>query len=279
MIAQARRSGTRIAGFALAIVLATGCGTPAARFDRAAQERGMSRADTALPIFRKGVFIDGEPIHVYLDGDGTPVSGSGRIALDPTSRERLILDLMAVDPAASVLVGRPCYHGTQRNCDTAMWTTARYSDAIVDPVAAAVAEIIQAYPQSPIVLIGYSGGGTLAMLAAPRLERVDVVVTIAGNLDTAAWTRHHGYGPLTQSRNPAVEPPLSPTIRQLHLFGAEDTNVPRAVAEAALDRQPQAAMAVEVIAGYDHQCCWPAIWAEKLEELSRRTNAGATGQH
>lgn len=238
----------------------------------------MSRTDAALPLFRKGAFIDGEPIHVYLDGDGTPVSGSGRIALDPTSRQRLILDLMAVDPAASVLVGRPCYHGTQGPCDTAMWTTARYSDAVVNPVVAAVAAITRAYPRSPVVLIGYSGGGTLAMLAAPRLERLDALITIAGNLDTAAWTRHHGYGPLTQSRNPATEPPLSPTIRQLHLFGAEDTNVPLAVAEAALDRQPQAAVTVEVIAGYDHQCCWPEIWAGKLEGLSRRTNAGATGQ-
>ncbi len=239
----------------------------------------MSRADGALPLFRKGVFIDGEPVHIYLDGDGTPVSGSGRIALDPTSRKRLILDLMAVDPAASVLVGRPCYHGTQQACDTAMWTTARYSDAVVDPLAAAVAEIIQAYPHSPIVLIGYSGGGTLAMLTAPRLKRVDAVVTIAGNLDTAAWTRHHGYGPLTHSRNPAAEPPLPAAIRQLHLFGAEDTNVPFAVAEAALARQPAATVTVEVLAGYDHHCCWPQIWAAKLAGLSRRTDAGATGEN
>lgn len=279
MIAQARRSGTRITGLALTMVLASGCGSPAARFDSAAQERGIVRTDTALPVFRKGSFVDGEPIHVYLDGDGTPVSGSGRIALDPTSRQRLILDLMAVDPAASVLIGRPCYHGTQRDCDSALWTTARYSDAIVEPVTAAVGEIIRDYPRSPLVLIGYSGGGTLAMLAAPRLQRLDALVTIAGNLDTAAWTRHHGYAPLTQSRNPAAEPPLSPAIRQLHLFGAEDANVPMAVARATLERQPRAMVTVEVVAGYDHQCCWPEIWAGKLADLSRRTDAGATGEH
>ena len=279
MIAQARRSGTRIAGLALVIILAAGCGSPATRFDRAAEERGLARADTHVPMFRKGAFVDGEPIHIYLDGDGTPVSGSGRIALDPTSRDRLTLDLMAVDPAAGVLVGRPCYHGTSRACDTAMWTTARYSDAVVDPIVEAVDDITRTYPHSPIVLVGYSGGGTLAMLAAPRLRRIDAVVTIAGNLDTAAWTRYHGYGPLTQSRNPAAEPPLSPAIRQLHLFGADDTNVPVAVARATLERQPPAALDVEVVAGYDHRCCWPQIWAAKLAELSRRTNAGATGEN
>ncbi|MGR9093170.1 MAG: alpha/beta fold hydrolase [Gammaproteobacteria bacterium] len=279
MIAQARRPGRRIACVALFVVFAAGCGTPAVRFDRAAGELGLSRSDADLPMFRKGEFIDGEPIHIYLDGDGTPVSGSGRIALDPTSRDRLILDLIVADPAASVLVGRPCYHGAQRGCDSAMWTTARYSDAVVDPIVRAVNEIAEAYPRSPIWLAGYSGGGALAMLVAPRVQRVSALVTIAGNLDTAAWTQHHGYGPLTQSGNPAAEPPLSPAIRQLHLFGADDTNVPVDVARATLDRQPIGAVEVEVVAGFDHRCCWPGIWAARLRGLSRRANAGATEQN
>lgn len=278
MIAQACRSGIRIAWLVLAVVVAAGCGSPAARFDRAADQLGLSRSDADLPTFHKGEFIDGKPIHIYLDGDGTPVSGSGRVALDPTSRDRLILDLMAADPAASVLVGRPCYHGVPRACDPAMWTTARYSDAVIEPIASVVDGIIRRYPRSPIVLAGYSGGGALAMLVAPRLQRIDAVVTIAGNLDTAAWTRRHGYGPLTQSRNPAAEPPLPPTIRQLHLFGAGDTNVPVDIAQVTLARQPAPAVEVDVVAGFDHRCCWPEIWAARLSELSRRTNAGATEQ-
>ena len=48
-----------------------------------------------------------------------------------------------------------------------------------------------------VTFVGYSGGGVLAVLIAERLDNVAGVITVGANLDTDAWTEHHGYLPLT----------------------------------------------------------------------------------
>jgi pimeloyl-ACP methyl ester carboxylesterase len=46
-----------------------------------------------------------------------------------------------------------------------------------------------------IGLIGYSGGGALATLIAERRGDVAWLITIAANLDLAAWIRSRGIAP------------------------------------------------------------------------------------
>lgn len=218
-------------------------------------------------VYQSAHLVDGKPIHIYLDGDGTPALGGGRAAMDPTSRERLILELIAVDAAASVLIGRPCYYGGDGDCNPSQWTTARYSADVVTQLANAINAVVLNYPASPVVLIGYSGGGTLAMLAAPAIDRLDAVVTIAANLDTEAWIDYHGYAPLSGSMNPAAQPTLAAEIRQFHFFGEQDDNVPARLARDVIARQANAT--VEIVPGFGHKCCWPEIWASRIAEIER----------
>ena len=257
------------------IVMMSGCFSPAARFHHHAQKQGLERRlDGPVVIYRRGELVDGQPIHIYLDGDGTPALRHGRVATDPTSRDRLVLGLIGADPSTSVLVGRPCYYGNDApDCDPELWTTARYSREVVDRIAAAINAIIGCCPNSTIVVIGYSGGGTLAMLAAPAIERVNALVTIAANLDIEAWVEHHGYAPLSGSLNPAREPPLRPTIKQFHFFGADDDNVPAALARPVISRQDNAN--IEVVAGFGHKCCWPEIWADNIARINRLARSSA----
>ena len=243
----------------------TGCGGPAAKFDSDARRRGFAREEADLVHYRKGALVDGSPIHLYLDGDGRPATRAGRITRDPTSRNRIVLALMDADPEPSILIGRPCYYRQTNDCDAAAWTVGRYSADVVAALAQDINATIAAYPHSPITIIGYSGGGTLAMLVAPSLTRIDTVVTIAANLDTSAWTAHHGYAPLGDSLNPAEQPPLAPSIRQFHYFGAEDVNVPATLMRHVADRQTEAV--VEVVSGHGHTCCWPDFWSSKVAEL------------
>ena len=70
-------------------------------------------------------------------------------------------------------------------------------------MAAALSDILQRRPYQGLVLIGYSGGGVLAMLLAEQFPATQAVVTVAGNLDTDAWAIEHGYSPLRGSLNPA----------------------------------------------------------------------------
>jgi hypothetical protein len=246
----------------------TGCESPATRFDADAKGSGFERQIAGgLVLYQNGQLVDGQPIHFYIDGDGTPSLRHGRISQDPTSRNRLILELIRADPFSSVLVGRPCYYGSNSDCSSEQWTTARYSKEVVDQLLATINPIIRRFPISKIVLVGYSGGGTLAMLAAPGLDRVDALVTIAANLDTRAWIEHHGYSPLVGSLNPADQAPLPPRIGQFHFFGGDDDNVPAGLSKRVIARQENAQ--VEIIDGFGHQCCWPEIWANNMSRIER----------
>jgi pimeloyl-ACP methyl ester carboxylesterase len=115
-----------------------------------------------------------------------------------------------------------------------------------------------------LTLIGHSGGGTLAMLLAARMDGVRAVVTLAGNLDPDAWGAYHGYEPL-HGLSPAREPPLSPMIRQIHCIGGRDRNIPPALLQAALTRSPQAEL--RVFPDFDHACCWEKAWPSLLRAL------------
>jgi pimeloyl-ACP methyl ester carboxylesterase len=113
-----------------------------------------------------------------------------------------------------------------------------------------------------LVLIGYSGGGTLAMLLAPRLSNTVRVVTLAANLDVSAWAAYHTFTPLSGSLDPAREAPLGAHISQLHLTGARDRQIPPWLAAPVVARQPYAELVV--LPGFDHRCCWEAQWPALL---------------
>ena len=92
-------------------------------------------------------------------------------------------------------------------------------------MVAALRGFLSVHPYRNVVLIGYSGGGTIAWLMAARIPETTRVVTIAANLDIDEWTRIHDYSRLAGSLNPALAPALTPAIEQLHFVGGRDTNV------------------------------------------------------
>ena len=104
------------------------------------------------------------------------------------------------------------------------------------------------------------------MLLAERVPETIAVVTLAGNLDVAAWTEHHGYAPLRESLDPATRPSLPAGIVQLHLRAERDRVVPPELVDDALARQP-AAVAL-ILPEVDHDCCWEEIWPDALVQLA-----------
>jgi dienelactone hydrolase len=142
-------------------------------------------------------------------------------------------------------------------------------------MASAVQRVAERHRARRLVLIGYSGGGTLAMLLAERVANVRALITVAGNLDTDAWTRLHGYTPLTGSLNPARRAPLPPHISQLHLAGGRDRNVPAALIEPVVRQQPGAHLRVYDDA--DHGCCWTRRWPQILEAIAQPGELAAEG--
>lgn len=220
-------------------------------------------------IYRQGIGDKSGPVHVYLEGDGLPWVTRTRIAQDPTPRTPLALQLMAHDPGQTLYIGRPCYHGLAESpgCSPWLWTQGRYGEEVVRSMTAALRRALGLDSNREVTLIGYSGGGVLAMLIAARLEQVQGVVTIGANLDIATWADLHGYSRLVGSLNPATQPPLPAKIRQIHLAGERDLRVPARLSAPVLARQGNARLFV--VPNFDHVCCWERAWPAILAGLKQ----------
>jgi len=208
---------------------------------------------------------------VFLEGDGQPwVDGGRRVARDPTPKIPLAFDLFKASPVSRVYLGRPCYfsHAGDVGCDPSLWTSARYGEAAVASMAAALETLVRENSARRVILVGYSGGGTIAYLVAPRIPAVSALVTISANLDIDAWTRAHRFLSLSESDNPATAPALDHRITQIAIVGGRDVNVPQSSLRAFLDRQqPQE---VWVYDDHDHACCWRRDWPSILNRISDR---------
>ncbi len=256
---------------ALAIILC-GCATEAQQPDLVAARAGMSRTVLEGSRFHHVSYdriVPGAPLFIFVDGDGRPwVRGGRAVAADPTSRHPLLLDLAAQTHNASVLyLGRPCYLGLARTseCQPSDWTSARYSTQVVQSLAEAANRFVSEHDIREVVLIGHSGGGTLAVLMAPQVQHLRAVVTIAGNLDVSAWSAFHAYLPLAGSLDPATGRALPKGVTEIHLVGGADRNVPPQLMQRYLAGHPAAL--VWTYPTFNHECCWREAWPEVLPRL------------
>jgi hypothetical protein len=260
----------------LVAALLAACATPAERFDRRANALGFSAIGLQGTGFHHVAYVAGalersDTLHVYIEHDGTPWLDLMHPAADPTPRSPLALELMAEDSGPRLFLGRPCYFAAREEprsiCTPLLWTHQRYSPEVVASMVAALRHFLELHPFRRVVLIGYSGGGTLAWLMAAHVPETAEIVTVAANLDTDDWTRIHDYSPLAGSLNPALMPPLPPTISQFHYVGGRDRNVPPSVVQSFARRHPEAR--VIELADFDHECCWIERWPKLIEQVQK----------
>jgi hypothetical protein len=268
------RTQSRIA-IAIAILSMAACQSPGMRTDAVAAALGYERVVTAGAPVRHLIILSpyfnddrASRIHVYIDGDGRPWYRGRQPARDPTPRRLLALELMARDPALSMYLGRPCYHGlaADTSCHHQTWTFARYSEEVIGSMSKALEAMLAIHPDARATLIGHSGGGVLALLIAERMPRADTVVTIGANLDIDAWAEALGFLPLGDSINPAHKASWRVSLRQIHLKGARDQVVPPHTTRAFAERVPGGTF--DVYAEYDHVCCWVDVWPSLLERYT-----------
>ena len=198
-------------------------------------------------------------LNVYIGGDGMPwVRGGTEMAANPTNYDKTLLGFMENSPLPSVFLARPCYYiyPLPEFCDSAMWTSARYSKQVIDEMEAVLRRITLQYSVRSINIIGFSGGATLAVLLASRADDslpIDRVVSIAGNLTVKRWVSHHHYIALESSLDAQVFLPLSQP--HLILIAEKDENIPPSLYLS----QPELMgvnTRVKVFENYTHSCCW-----------------------
>lgn len=286
----------KIALSVLLCVLMQACAAPADKLNSIASDQGFKRSEISAAGFDLLVYRNQIPavkerladveitnqsssiLHIYLEGDGSPWAYRTIVMPDPTPRNPLMLGLMALDPQQASYLGRPCYNGTaeDRGCDNSLWTSARYSDPIVASMASGIRVLARDHEATDIRLFGHSGGGALAMLLAEQVPMVTHVITIAGNLDIDAWTRHHQYSPLYSSLNPARQPSLRPEVEQWHLIGGRDGVIPPQLIRPFI--MSQQAASGYLLDDFTHGCCWRNIWPRVLYALAQNKPERVPGQ-
>ncbi|CUI08835.1 hypothetical protein BN2497_12447 [Janthinobacterium sp. CG23_2] len=209
---------------------------------------------------------------VYVEGDGLAWLGASTVSPDPTPVRPVALQLALRHPGGAVAyLARPCQFqagALPPACRSAVWTDARYSVRVIDSMNAALDQLKQRAGARHLVLVGYSGGGAVAALLAARRADVALLLTVAANLDTAAWARLQHLSPLAASLNPADYAAQLAHVPQQHWVGADDDIVPPTVLASYAARFPAGARPrITVIPGVGHACCWQAGWAAMVAPL------------
>lgn len=229
-----------LAGLAFTLGITSGCAVKQANLDE------ISAGSTIKPIT-----IDSKPyslkamvppdgyytrLRVYIEGDGHAWATSSTPSYDPTPSTSMTAHFAAKDTRPTVYLARPCQFVMSPGCNTKLWTDERFSASVIAAYNNALDALKRRYESSEIELIGYSGGGAVALLLAAKRDDVVGVQTIAGNLDTDAWTQAKGLAPMEGSLNPTNFTDRLRTVPQRHIVGASDTTVPIEVTQAYMKK-------------------------------------------
>jgi len=195
-----------------------------------------------------------DTLNVFIEGDGKP---------------GVALDLAQDIGGNSVYLGRPCQYliGNYLNsCNKALWTSHRYSESVINSMSRAITALKLRYGAQHVRLVGFSGGGTVASIIAASRHDVDLLVTVAGNLDHKRWTDFNQIDPLIGSLNPVDYSKALEAVPQIHLIGERDDVVPGSVLTSYLSRLKSLDNVQSyILVGADHTCCWSLALASILD--------------
>ena len=218
--------------------------------------------------------LPGNDLNIYLEGDGLAWVSRREPSRDPTPDNPVGLRLAAIDPTPNVIwLARPCQYTSpieNPRCTAYYWTNGRFAPEIVDAIDQAITAAKLSARATKIHLIGYSGGGGLALLIAAQRNDVASVRTVAGNIDHPAFTSFHRVTPMSQSLDPASVARRINTIPQWHFFGAEDKVVPKEIGESYIRKAGTAScLHMHVIPNATHEKGWELLWPRLLQETNQ----------
>ncbi|VVE43390.1 alpha/beta hydrolase [Pandoraea terrigena] len=259
-----------------AVSLVSGC----ASLDRdahaasLARPAGLKRETLSAGEFRLTAFSritrTDKPLRIYIEGDGLAWVSRTEPSLDPTPVAATGLALAAADTSANVVyLARPCQFTPMQDnprCRMAYWTGKRFAPEVIDAMNAAVDQLVARAPGQPVELVGYSGGGAVAVLIAARRSDVASLRTVAGNLDVEYVNRLHHVSPMPASRNPIDVARRVATIAQVHFSSSQDTVVPAEVARRFAAAVGGQCVTTVLVRGVVHDGDWAQRWHALLAQ-------------
>ncbi len=211
----------------------------------------------------------GAPLHVYIEGDGRAWLSRSRASRNPSPKNPVALQLAAKDSTENVMyIARPCqYVSFKKNpqCEFPYWTHKRFAPEIIDSVSAVIDIGKKRARAKRLDIIGFSGGGAVAVLAAARRRDVGSLRTVAGNLDHQAWTQHHKVDALNGSLNAADVAKSVAHIPQIHYVGSQDEIVGEYVAESFRSKAGRDnCIRIQTVPRVTHSKGWEKVWYKLL---------------
>ena len=250
------------------------------------QNRGLSIASGAgwhastiaadklhLTSFSPTDTIPNDTLVIFIEGDGLVANRDGVTSNDPSPNNPIGLKLALAHPENNVAyLARPCqYQLRSEPCSSIYWTTHRYSAEVVSAFDKAISQLKAERRAKNIIIVGYSGGGAIAVLVVARRSDVSKIITVAGNLDTSAWSRRNQVS-LSGSLDPMTVVQSIRNISQTHFVGSRDANIQPSDTMAFVSATNSESIKSIVVPGYDHSCCWVngwrTIWADTLSNSS-----------
>lgn len=205
------------------------------------------------------------PYVFYLEGDGRAFIGRYNISDNPTPGRPMLLKLAILDDRPNVVyIARPCQYTPLEQspkCQQVYWTDKRMAEEIITSVNGAIEAISK---EKDVSLVGFSGGGGVAVLIAARNKHVKNIITIAGNLDHIAFNKHHNATPMTGSLNPIDYAEQISHIPQLHLSGGKDKRVPSFIAISYVAKSAAKNVLQKTIINAEHMKGWEEVWPKLL---------------
>lgn len=265
---QVQRFLARVCALSAA-VMASGCAMKPLDLDSASKGSELKPVAVKTSKFTVQTLqpksVQGDLLRVYIEGDGRAWVTSHTASDDPTPIKSMAPGLAVSDPSPAVYMARPCQYILSANCTQSVWTSARFSKDVIQAESEVLDTLKSHYGVQGFELVGYSGGGAVALLLAAARSDVKQVQTIAGNIDTRAWTELKHIAPLTGSLNPVDFADQLARVPQRHFIGMNDTIVPPDVSKAyMLKVQPICGETVFVNA--DHHTGFEDSWAANRDK-------------
>ena len=211
--------------------------------------------------------VQDKDLMIYLEGDGHAFRSSGRPYDDPTPAYPLGLELAIADRSPNVVyIARPCQYVIRNkldpNCEERYWTRDRFSAPIIDAVNSVIDQFVSRTKGKRVHLVGYSGGGAVALLISTRREDAATVRTVSGNIDHVAVNVFHTTHQLTGSLDPLDDVVRLARIPQIHFVGSDDEIVPPLIARGYERKVASACVTVHEEPGVTHVKGWSERWTD-----------------
>jgi hypothetical protein len=208
-------------------------------------------------------------VYVFIEGDGLSWITPEQISDNPTSITPEALKLTLKDKhKCRIYLARPCQYVKDKKCSYKYWSGYRFSKEVIQSYQEVLDILKSKYNINSFVIIGFSGGGTVAALLSVFRNDVDLLVTFAGNLDIYKWCRIHHLSPLNNSMNPADYTNKLANRKQLHFIGAEDKIVNKEVFFSYYNKfKNKNKIRYKILQNYKHNSDWSKLLKDIDKEL------------